>query len=121
MATLRADEPVEAPPPTAAAPPELLVGALAEVWAEHAHPHDLGGAHMRYGAALHAWQAAEHLTTAQMCELVNVPRSPWSLATYDADGQDADARLALAGVTRTDLPALRRAAQERTTDSRRTP
>ncbi len=105
------------------APAEFLVGALVEVWAEHAQPLDLGGAFGRYQPALRGWEAAEGLTTAELCAAVAVPRSPWSIATYDAEGRAAaaDDRLARSGVTRADLPRLRRAAEVRTAElSRRT-
>lgn len=126
MATFRRDEPEQAPRAAVAVPPELAVGALAEVWAEHGHPHDLGTALGRYQQSLGAWQRAEGLSVAEMCAAVAGPRSPWSLATYDAKGRaaDADDRLARAGVTRTDVPRLRRAAEARTRStepSRRTP
>lgn len=108
------------------APAELLLGALAEVWAEHGHRHDLGGSFGRYQRALRDWETSEGLTTAEMCAAVAVPRSPWSVATHDSEGRAAaaDDRLARAGVTRADLPRLRRAAEVRTRTtepSRRTP
>lgn len=123
MATLRRDdEPVAQPRTDVQAPPAFLVGALAEVWAEHGHPRDLGGASGRYQVALGAWKRAEGLTTGQVYEAVAVRRSPWSLATWDAEGRAAaaDARLAGAGVTRTDLPVLRAAALACTPTTRRT-
>jgi hypothetical protein len=123
MATFRREEePVQAPGSAVVVPAELRVGALAEVWAEHAEPLDLGGAWSRYHRALAAWVAAEGLTVAQWSTATG-PRSPWSLAAHDADGRsdDADDRLARAGLTRTDLPALRRAAGAYDINRRTTP
>lgn len=125
MATLRPDEPVQAPRGAVQAPAEFLVGALAECWSEHGQPLDLGGAFGRYYRALGAWQRAEGLGVGEVCAAAAVPRSPWSLATCDAEGRAgvADDRLARAGVTHADLPRLRLAAGVRirsTEPSRRT-
>ncbi len=112
MATLRHDEPVEAPRSDVTVPPELAVGALAEVWADG--PHDLGTAFLRHSRARRAWEQREHLDTAAACALVPAG-GPWSL-----DSPDAAERLARLGFTPDDLPRLRRAAGTHDTTHRRT-
>ena len=104
MATLRHDEPEQAPRAAVTVPPELAVGPLAEVWANG--PHDLGTAYMRHGRARRAWERSEHVDIAAACALVPAA-GPWSLAS-------SPERLARLGFTPDDLPRLRRAAEART-------
>lgn len=119
-----------APAPRAAVsvPPELLIGALAECWSDSGHESDLGSAWGNYGRARRAWCAEHRLDTHEQ-SLALPSGAPWALAVpawmaesgrpYD----DPADRLARLGLTPTDLPALRRAAQARirsTDPSRRT-
>lgn len=97
------------PPPRVdvTVPPEFVVGPLDVVWGDG--PGDLGGAHMRHSRARMTWERATGLTTALACAIAPV-RGPWSL-----ESPHAAERLAALGLTPDDIPALRRAAQGRTT------
>lgn len=94
-------------------PPELRVGALIEVWADGEGTY---GSHFpasrRYRHARRRW--SEGLSTAEECRRFRgFPSSPWSLDFLIAEGrrEEAERRLAEAGVAAADIPALRTAAQ----------
>jgi len=91
-------------------PDVLRLGALAEVWAEHADPRDLGSAFARYQQALAAWARAEGLSVAEWSAATG-PRSPWSL-----DRPQGAERLARLGYAPEDVTWLRVAAQQRAND-----
>ncbi len=89
-------------------PPELAVGGLVQVWAEVVPDHGVPiSTFTRYSAARDAWAAAEQLDTPTSCRLLP-GGAPWSVTA--PGGPD---RLASLGLSTTDLPALRAAAQER--------
>jgi hypothetical protein len=98
-------------------PPELAVGGLIEVWGEErAEFGAFISAWGRYSRARTSWEQAHGLDTRTACRLLPRVR-PWS-----ATDPGADVRLARLGLTRSDLPRLRRAAGERNTEpTRRTP
>jgi len=113
MPRRREREPVQQAPIDVIVPPEFVVGPLAEVWG--AGPGDLGGAYMCHGPARMTWERDARLDTALACAIAPV-FGPWALAS--PGGAE---RLARLGITPDDLPALRAAARDRTTDpSRRT-
>ena len=87
------------------------MGACAEVWGETGGPYDLLTARGRYSRARGGWEAAEGLDTVTSYRLLPAT-GPWSVT--DQHGPD---RLARLGLTATDLPALRAAALERTTQT----
>lgn len=86
------------------------MGPLAQVWADE--PDDLGAAYMRHSRARTEWERAAGLDTVTACALAPVS-GPWSL-THPGGAE----RLASLGINPDDLPALRRAARDRTTDPR---
>lgn len=126
MARRRTVAPSPLTPDAEGVPPELLVGRLLEVWA--LHPAVEGAWHSasrRWADARAAWLAERGLTRGQghidwhkvkaQLGSVLLDHMPWSILTLDDEGRGGyvDARLARAGVTRADVPALRRAALER--------
>lgn len=107
---------VRSPKPAPAAPrgrpvvpPELRCGAVTEVWAEA--EGDLLHARRNYLDAAYAWRADLGLTDAEWAHALP-PRSPYRLS--DAGGLE---RLASYGVSPTQLPDLRAAAQHRVATS----
>lgn len=97
------------PTSTDTPPAELLVGALAEVWA----PGDLLAARRRWNDARTEWLRARGLDVATGCRVIPAG-GPWSLAEMQGDGRAAwsESRLTRAGVTLADLPDLARAAEQ---------
>lgn len=95
-----------------ALPPELAVGRLIEVWSSHLPPT----------TADPTYDAWRNWSTARYALLGDYPNhaggAPWSLADCDRKHGPAyaDQRLRRAGVTRADIPALRRAAAARLAD-----
>ncbi len=101
----RRDKPAERQ--TTELPPELAVGRCIEVWADDPQATD-----PPY-SAWRNWSIARHALGQEL------PRrssgAPWSLAYCDREygPERADQRLRAAGLTRADIPALRRSAQVR--------
>ncbi len=117
MARMRAEPPKT--PDTArtgvVVPVELACGACLEVWGDPAGEAEaewgpmgaLLAAWGRFSRARTAWEKAEALDTATSCRLLP-GGAPWSVT-----GPGGPDRLARLGLTTTDLPTLRAAAQER--------
>jgi len=80
-------------------PDELVVGALAAVWASDGV--DLIDGKRRYAAARRAWEASERLDRRTSYKLLPA-RSPWRLTDPGADD-----RLARRGFTPDQIPWLR--------------
>ena len=93
-----------------ALPPELAIGRCIEVWS--GHPLAANAEYEPWYSAWRNWSTARHA-------LPDEPRraggAPWSLTGADRKHGPAyaDQRLRRAGVTRNDIPALRRAASAR--------
>lgn len=95
-------------------PPELLVGTCVEIWTESGAPTPAFSAWRRHRSARREWAAGRGLSVAETCKAVPAG-PPWSVEFLLAQGRrdDVVARLAQAGVTLDDLPALRAAADGR--------
>lgn len=106
-------------------PPELLVGRCIEVWADPRAEQPAWSAARRWSDARVAWLQARGLASAQGhidWHALKAQHGPalldhaaWSVQFLDDEGRPGyvDARLARAGVTRADLPALEEAARRR--------
>lgn len=125
MARRRTVAPSPLTPDAEGVPPELLVGRLLEVWADRGAESPAWSASRRWSDARAAWLAERGLTHGQghidwhkvkaQHGSALLDHAPWSIRFLDDEGRGGyvDARLARAGVTRADVPGLRRAALER--------
>lgn len=94
-------------------PTVIALGVLVDLWSDTG---DVAEASRRYGEARRQWERAEGLDGPRSYALLSA-RRPWSLSDHDALH-----RWALAGAhPADDLDALRRAARQYDTDTRRTP
>ena len=111
-----------AQPPTYSSdevPPALRVGPCIEVWADA--PADYSGlpgypvsAHRNYSRTRSAWLESQGVPRVEHIQVLPLRGAPWSYRYLTETGRSdrAKERLAEAGVTERDLPALREMALE---------
>lgn len=100
--------------PAGSLPPELALGRCIEVWSATADSQGVLSAFTRWRQALNAYGDEAGIPHDERHKLVSAGAS-WSIDLWLAAGRggEVQSRLDSAGVTLSDIPALRRAAEDR--------